>query len=914
MAPTHLGSYPVEREIGRGGMGVVYLARDPRLDRAVAIKVVPTALAQNPDNLARFEREAKLLAAVNHPNIAAIYGVEDADGQRLLVMEYVPGETLGERLSRAPMAVGEALEICRQIAAAIEAAHEGGIIHRDLKPGNVKVAPDDTVKVLDFGLAKGGAASSADIAQSPTLTYSPTAIGVILGTAGYMSPEQARGKPVDRRADIWAFGCVLFECLTGRKTFEADTVSDTIARVIEREPAWDALPVSTPPRIRELIRRCLEKDVKRRQRDMGDVRIEIEEVIALKSSMRLPAADDATPAGTGAWKRWASAAALLGLGALLGIAAWKFAGAGAAVPVRTPVSLSVSIPQTIRATAIRFAKDSDTLLVAGYPKRLDGTEDRQQRIYARRLDSYDLRPIPSTENIGYYSRSPDGRWLAVVTAVGDTVERRVVKVPVDGGSPPIPLIDWQDDWFDVTWISDGDIVIQTADRGKFFRLPSGGGDPKPTVTVTLDGKPAGRVSLGNEVPGKGLLATRESWGPRGYQQDILLIDAVSGQARVLVLNGGNPQFLPDTGHLLYSTGPALMAVSLDPATAVPRGEPVALFQDLRSNSWSNGEFHVSRTGHLVYAPGGRLGTDRQIVVLSVNGETTPYLTDARSYEDSLSVTPDGRQVAVVIPNARGTYEVWTATADRPGVRKTIALPNADAGAATWSPNGRWIAFNRFRNDAEDGVYIQEVDPPGARKAIIKNGGGDQQYWAAGWTDKGDEILMERKIKGRTDIVAVPMSAAGEPGQLREVRATPATETWPTASADGRLLAFTSDESGKHELYVSALNGGRLTGPPLQITNGGGDDPHWFRDSRTLFFRSADDQRIMKVTVDTAGSLRASAPVTAFNLRSARIDPGAWDILPGGQLIGVQGGAGEDIVTSYNVVLNWLDQIRSRLPR
>jgi len=347
---------------------------------------------------------------------------------------------------------------------------------------------------------------------------------------------------------------------------------------------------------------------------------------------------------------------------------------------------------------------------------------------------------------------------------------------------------------------------------------------------------------------------------------------------------------------------------------MPKGETVALLEGLLSNSYSNGSFNVSDTGHLVFAAGGRLGTDRRIVVLAENGETAPFIADARAYEDDLKVTSNGRQIAVVIPDARGTYAVWTASLDRPGVHRTIALGSADAAAPHWSPDSRWIAFSRYGGDTEDGVYIQSIDPPGAPKAILKKSALEDQIWPAGWSAKSEEILIERTVKGRTDIVAVPISAAGEPGQPRELRATAAAESWPGASHDGQLLAFTSDESGKNELYVSALKDRSLTGQPLQITTGGGDYPRWFKDSRTLYFRSADRQRVMKVVVSTAGGLRASAPVTAFNLFASKIDPTAYDILPDGKLVGVQAGAGEDIVTSFNVVLNWLDQIRPRLPK
>jgi hypothetical protein len=437
--PSLLGTYPVERELGRGGMGVVYLARDPRLNRPVAIKVLPEALALNLESLARFEREAKLLASLNHPNIAAIYGTElteaAAGAQRLLVLEYVPGDTLAVRLSRSALPLDEALDVCRQIALALEAAHDGGVIHRDLKPGNVKITPDGQVKVLDFGLAKGGSepASNADLAMSPTLTYSPTGIGVILGTAGYMSPEQARGKVVDKRADIWAFGAVLFECLAGRQIFEGETVSDTIARILEREPDWASLPPQTPPKIRELLRRCLEKDPKKRQRDIGDVRIELEEALAARSSASRSAVGIAAGTRPGRGPRAVAMASLFVLiGAAAGIALWSLFGPARSTGASlASVHLSFAVPASIRATAAALTPDGKTMIVIGYARRADGTEESRGRLYTRRLDGFEVRAIPGTEGAQSFALSPDGVRLAFVSTISEqSSQQRLAKCTV----------------------------------------------------------------------------------------------------------------------------------------------------------------------------------------------------------------------------------------------------------------------------------------------------------------------------------------------------------------------------------------------------------------------------------------------------------------------------------------------------
>ena len=844
--------------------------------------------------------------------------MEEAGGQRLLVMEYVPGDTLDERIARGPLPVDEALDVGRQIAAAIEAAHEGGIIHRDLKPGNVKLTADGTVKVLDFGLAKGGAASSTDIAMSPTLTYSPTAIGVILGTAGYMSPEQARGKPVDRRADIWAFACVLIECLTGKKVFEGDTVSDTIARIIEREPDWSALPATTPPRIRELLRRCLEKDIRKRQRDIGDVRIEIEEafVAALVRVARR------TSGGGGrvgaARERRTPTGNRRGLARTLArqwvMGAWSLIGGDSRQAPREPLSLSVSVPPSIRALDFRFSHHSGALLVQGFSKRPDGTEEPRPRVFARRLGTFEFTPIPGTEGAEWYARSPDGLWLAVVTPVTDGAERRVVKLPIDGSSPPVTLADWRDDWSDLHWLADGNLLIQSAQGVKFFRLPTSGGGPGPEQALVLEGKGAGGPSFNAELPdGLGLLMTVESWGPRGYQQDIWNLDPGTGKARLFIENGGGPVYLASTGHVLFARQSALMAVAIDRKTGLSRGEQVALFDGLRSNAWSHGRFSVSSDGHLAFEPGGKVGTDRRIVMVNAAKDVELFVADARPFESHFSVSPDGRQVAVVMPDSRGTYAVWTAASDWPGVRRTIAFPNADANSAFWSPDQKWLAFSRFGRDKDDGVYVQRADGSEPPKAVLKVESVEQFLNMRGWTADSTGLLVDRFVDGRGDILVVPVSPAGEGGTPRPLRATPASEVDPRMSPDGRFLAFESDESGRFEMYVAPVANGALTGQPLVVSSGGANRARWSRDSRRLYM--TDPQaRVVSVTIDTTSGLRASPPVVMWDLRALRIDVPTWDLMPDGRLIGIQRGVGEDDVTSYNVVLNWLEGIRARLPK
>ncbi len=922
--PTTLGPYPVERELGRGGMGVVYLARDPKLDRPVAIKVLPDEFARDPERLARFEREARLLASLTHPNIASIYGIEESAGQRLLVLEYIPGETLATVTARGPLPLDEALDVCRQIALGVEAAHEGGVIHRDLKPGNVKITPDGQVKVLDFGLAKGGATTASgsgpDLSQSPTITYAATGAGVILGTAAYMSPEQARGKTVDKRTDIWSFGCVLYECLTGRLAFGGETVSDTIARILEREPDWSVLPAQTPGTVRELLRRCLEKDAKKRQRDIGDVRLELEAAIAARSTAtRIAAAttEARTRAALSPRVLLVAGLALLA-GAAAGIGLWNTVGPGArgaAVAGGGPVRLSIAVPPTIRATYAGITHDGGTVIVFGYPKKPDGTENPRAMLYARPLDAFELKPIPGTEGVQSYTMSPDGKWLAFIATISEeSSQRRIAKVPLDGGSPPVTLADWDEAWSTpVAWLADGDLLVFSNTGTEFFRLPSRGGPPGPAIKLDT-GPVTGFSSFGTPLPGdRGVFFTMEAWGPRGYQQDAWLLDPKTGKARRLFEGAGNATYSP-TGHVVFTRGEAIMAAPFDLSRLAVTGEVAALSGDVRTpNSWGNGDFEISGDGSLIYAPGGRVGTARQLVIVDASGNTVPFTAERRAYQNSANVSRDGRKAAVVLPNAKGTYETWVADLDRPGLKRVLTLPNADCAEAIWSPDGQRLAYDRTARDPDDGIYVQRADGAGSPQAVLKAGSQQVGVSPTSWAPDGSGLLANKYVGGKGDILFVPVAAGGELAKLRVLRATPFDEGGAHFSPDGRLVAFGSDESGKYEIYVSSYGADGTLGPPLMVSSGGGLGSRWAGDGRRLFYNS-DPERMMSVTIRTQPTLAASVPVVVHDLRKLRVNRREWDVMPDGRIFAIQKGEGEDDITQFNLVLNWSGELRERMSK
>ncbi len=537
-----LGVYQVLSPLGAGGMGEVYKARDTKLGREVAIKVLPPVYVRDPEWVARFEREARMLAALNHPNIATIHGLEQSEGAHYLVMELVPGETLAERLRQGPLGIEQALRIGSQIAEALEAAHEKGVMHRDLKPANVKVTPEGRVKVLDFGLAKAYAAEGAqDISQAATLTALPTEEGRILGTAAYMSPEQARGKPVDKRTDIWAFGCVLYELLTGKRLFRGESPTDTVAAVLEREPDWQKLPPATPSKIRDLLRRCLQKDASRRLRDIGDARIEIEEAVSAPA-VALPTSSVTIPNGArNFWQtRWAPVAVLIAVAILsAGIGFWY------RKPVRNegPVArLTITFPASqqlasLETHSVAISPDGTNLVYAA-------SEQGVSQLYLRPIGSLEARLIPGTEGGSAPFFSSDGRWIGFFAGA------KLKKIPVAGG-PAITLCDSPTN-HGGDWGPDGSIYFAPQEISGIWRVSADGGTPEPVTTLDRQGGETAHLWPQILPGGKAILFT--AWTGPGMDEDYLAIQTLgTSRHRILVRGAGGGYYSP-SGHLVYVRG------------------------------------------------------------------------------------------------------------------------------------------------------------------------------------------------------------------------------------------------------------------------------------------------------------------------------------------------------------------------
>jgi len=629
MVGKTLSHYKVIEKIGQGGMGEVYRAEDTNLSRDVAIKVLPEQFTKDPQRLARFEREAKLLASLNHPNIAAIYGLEEADGVRFLSMELVPGETLAEKVTKGPVPVKEALEVCRQIAEGVEAAHEKGVIHRDLKPANVKVTPEGKVKILDFGLAKAfeEEVPAADISQSPTLTEEMTRAGVILGTAAYMSPEQARGEEVDKRTDIFAFGCVLYELLTGKRTFDGKTVTDTLAKVLEGVPNWKVLPRNTPWRIQELLRRCLTKDPHNRLPHIANVRIEIKLALEEPTDSPTGVASAVQPVQ----QRWTMAVGLVVLGAVVaGLAVWILI-----QPSSPEQSLSRFVIRPSPPVVLGSILTSKGVAISPEGRQLVylGVGEGRVQLYLRSLDDFVDRPIPGTANPrGTVFFSPDGK------SIGFFAEGKLKKTSLAGGSP-ITLCDASTGLRSGDWFEDTIVFSAALESGQgLYRVSANGGEPEMLATVNLD-EGEQRYSLPNFLPdGKNLLFTIGF--PTGFQTALLSLE--TGEQKVVLENARQARYL-STGHLVYEQSGTgnLMVVPFDLAALEVTGDSVQVVQGVRHAPTRYVDYALSDEGTFVYVPDS--GGFSSLVWVDREGQEEPLGAEPRVYLDP-RISPDGSRL------------------------------------------------------------------------------------------------------------------------------------------------------------------------------------------------------------------------------------------------------------------------------
>jgi len=917
--------YKIVEKIGAGGMGEVYRATDSKLGRDVALKVLPAAFAENAERMARFQREAQVLASLNHPNIAAIHGVEETNRTRFLVLELVEGPTIQDRLRSGPVPVAEALNVACQIAEAVEYAHEHGVIHRDLKPANVKLTGDGRVKVLDFGLAKAMSAPGTETREpngpdsptmSPTLsspiTGALTGANVILGTAAYMSPEQARGLQADRRSDVWSFGVILFEMLTGQQLFTGETVSDTVASILKTQPDWSLLPADAPPRLQELLQRCLAKDPRERLRDLGDVRLELEWI---RDGKGQSAAVETT-----APPRSLSARALVGAalgGAVVGALLW-----GLAIrPARDhtaamPTSLSVVLPDSLAVPEYYISPDGRTILALGRPRRPRSSVEEQYGVYLRSLDDYATRLVPGSRGTREACFSPDGRWLAIVAPQdANSTKNFLWKVPVDGSAPPLKLLDWSEEWTGLHWLPDGGLVTASRNAG-IVRVPADGRPASTPIAlvagagVDIESTVVPLTSCATLLPdGHHLLSWVEAWGEAGYGQNIVSLDVRTGEVKLLLENGAHPRWSP-TGHLLFSRGTTLMAVPFDPNKLTATGGPTALTDDLRTTrSWSHGRFDVASDGTLLYQPGGLVGGSRRLTWMDAElHEIRPWSDERMAIDLGPIVSPDGKRVAAVVAGADGVYDIWISEPDRPILRKWLEEPGRDCTLALWGPDGSWIVYES--RTARETFYVLRRLTDGSSVRLLEDREAGSVYWPTAVADDGATLLLTHRLESGSRIETLRIADAeagpGRPETLLEDARD------ALVSSDGTWMAYRSDASGRWELYLRRWLGKGKLGPERRVTSDGvrmdaeSRAVWWYRSARggPLELRYLHGQQMYAVTVGTGAELSRPRLVADWRDEYVEMQP-----TPDGRLLMLLRGEQEEPTSEIRVVRGWRAKLR-----
>jgi serine/threonine protein kinase/Tol biopolymer transport system component len=880
--PSRIGPYTIDREIGRGGMGVVYLGQDTNLGRAVAIKVLPAELATHPDRLARFEREARTMASLSHPNVAGIYGVEEDRGQKYLVLEFVEGENLADRLDRGALDVTEALELATQIAAGVEAAHDADVVHRDLKPANIIVTPEGQAKVLDFGLARtdeGSSTGTSDLSSAPTIAAahnSPTMPGVILGTAAYMSPEQARGRRVDKRSDIWSFGVVLYEMLTSVGPFAGETATDSIGAILHKDVDLTRLPANTPPMVSHVLARCLQRDKSKRYRDIGDVRLELESLDAAATEQQVQSSDSSS-------RLWPMAAAAVAIVAILG---WGMVLMNGGSEPRTPaISLSIPLGENLQVTgSMDISPDGRTLAFGGMKPNGD------QQVYVRDLDDFKLREIAGSRNGENPFFSPDGKDLCYFA------RNSIYRVPVTGGNP-IGLV--EANWMaGGAWLDDDRIVYSEGVGSPLMVIPAGGGAAKPLTNLEDDPQAYAHVWPQHIRGTNRLVFTAWVGGPGGGAR-IMNLDTGEFYRLAGEDNAGR-RFVPPmrwvaSGHLILESWDAgLLSIPFDPKST----EPVSLggAQQLLEGVYYLGDsthsvFAVSEEGTAAYVPG--YPNLRKLVWVDEKGNTE-LVIDQEEVEEysrmggSLQLSADGNRVLM-----GGSGEIVEVDLNRRIPRPVTSGPGVK-GAGHWSADGSQVFF---ASNAEVRWSIWSVDSKaGSTPTMVlqhENGISPRSI-----SPTGAILFMESTPGAKSDCWIL------EPdGTERLLLNSDADEYQPVFSPDGNWVAYASDMTGRSEVYAISASG---DGSPVQISTQQGGSPKWARSGKTLYFRRG--RQVMRIGIENGNPV--GDPEIAFPAPNI-ITGGSYDITADEKrMIAVQ--LHDDAIPNeIRVITNFFDVIRNR---
>jgi Tol biopolymer transport system component len=885
-AGTRLGIYEVTALIGAGGMGEVYRARDTRLNRDVALKVLPEVFARDTQRMARFEREAQVLAGLNHPNIAAIYGIEESGPVRALIMELVEGPTLADRVAGGSVPVDEALPIAKQIAEAVEYAHDKNVIHRDLKPANIKVTAEGVVKVLDFGLAKALANETAetDMSNSPTLSMAATVQGVILGTASYMSPEQARGKKVDRRADVWAFGCVFYELLSGQKTFAGEDVSETLAFVMTKAPAFDSLSAKTPPAIRTLLQRCLERNLKRRLTHIGEARIIIEDLL----SGVVPAESIAAQWGKEERLRWTAITALACavVAAITGFASWNLKPAPP-VPSKPVTRTVITLAPGDRLAAV------DEPVVAISPDGIQlayvAVHAGTQQIFLRAMDAFEARAVAGTEGASEVFFSPDGQWL------GFGAGGKLKKISVRGGAA-ITLGD-AELLRGGSWGTAGTIIFSPTAGGALEQVPDVGGAVRP-LTQVEKGENGGHRWPEFLPGGKAVIFVSGSAGVNGQ---IAVQDIKSSERKYLVQGAVQPRYAP-SGHLVYAETGTLMASPFDADRLALTGAAVPVVENVwQSPTTGAAQYSISMAGSLVYVTGGIQAAQRRLVFVSRTGKEQELPAAMHNY-DRPKLSPDGAGIAVNI--AEQENQIWIYDLTRDTLTRLTFEGSANMGPL-WTPDGKRIAY--FSNkEGPYRIFWQLADGSGGMEKLSGN---DYVRFPLSWSGDG-QLLAFGEINPTTgyDIWVLNMRDRKEQPFLR----TQYYEGNAQFSPDGRWIAYVSDESGRYEVYIQPYPG---PGAKWQISTDGGMEPRWSSNGRELVYRNV--HKVMAVDVTAQPTFSAGKPRMLFEEQYVQpsIATRTLDVSADGQRFLMLKPVGQEQATpsQINVVLNWTEELKRLAP-
>jgi serine/threonine protein kinase/Tol biopolymer transport system component len=871
---TRIGVYEIVAPLGAGGMGEVYRARDTKLNRDVAIKVLLPSVANDPDRLARFSREAQVLASLNHPNIAHIHGLEESGGVTALVMELVEGEDLSQRITRGAIPVDEALPIARQIAEALEAAHDLGIIHRDLKPANIKVRPDGAVKVLDFGLAKAvdpTAGSSATAMNSPTLSIHATEAGIILGTAAYMSPEQAAGKSVDKRSDLWAFGVVLLEMLTGHQLFEGESVSHVMAAVLKDEPDWSRLPTETPASIRRLLRRCLEKDRRRRSASAADACLDVDDAINRHGPGELPSPSNVRRAV------WPLSIGIVVAGIAVGGALLFSRSGSEAAPSQDVIRFAISDSDRMFVSAldgdVALSPDGRSLAFVGYG-------EGAPRIWVRAIDAIEARPLPGTESAAFLSWSPDSRSIAFSTGA------RIKRVALAGGAPQVlapgrngPL----------AWGADG-FILSANSRG-VWRVKADDGTGTNVLPITTHETYPSAETLPD---GRHMLVSVQSADAAKAGTFAISID---GATRTRVLDFPTKARY-SRGHLLYGRDGVLYAQAFDVSNMRVHGETTKLAEA--------SSFSVSGTGAIAYvrqSSAGGATTLTQLAWMDRAGHLIGRIDQALGGTRP-ALSPDGRRLAMVLRNA-----VWVLELNRDVLSRVTV--GEQANPASWFPDSERLLFTRpaFRN-AKDAVFATGVGGGNEESVLDLTNSADDHAHPTDVSLDGRHLLYE----GGPEAYDIRVMSLTGDKTSRAIAEGPAIETQGTVSPDGAWVAYSSDSSGRFEIFAQPFPDG---GPRIQVSAEGGSSPHWRRDGKELFYMAADGTLIaVPISRGANATIEFGRPVRLFRffspVKGTPAGKPPYDVSADGQRF-IVSAVVRQVDPVLHVVLNWPALTGSQTP-